>query len=301
MGVFDQTSRYAAKADPAYVPTRLAASSGLNVEFVRWYDTRSITPPAGSDRTADLIAEMSSPVGPWLLVVELQSRPDPAKLESSLEQVAALRVRERVPGDASVRYRVIAGVACMTGRQPADILDMTAPDGRGTRHSVRVWNLADDDAASELGAVAQGRAGWGTLFWVPLMRGGGEADVISRWREVLDLVIVDPKRRGDVAFIADVFASLAGRAPAWRRKMQGIELTESDVVNEWILKGAAQEAIARSQLLLLGVLRKRFPAQVSSDVVALVADQDSVDRLFEWMMSAATAETFEGFLEAISE
>ncbi|MCI0703251.1 MAG: hypothetical protein L0241_19405, partial [Planctomycetia bacterium] len=72
MGVFDQSARYAAKADPGVVPARLLAGSGLSLIFREWLDTRALPLPGGADRTADVIAALDDPnlpESPWLFVL----------------------------------------------------------------------------------------------------------------------------------------------------------------------------------------------------------------------------------------
>ncbi len=214
MGVYDQAARFAAQADPVTVPQRLLAGKNAALRFRAWLDTRSLPLPGGPERTADLIAALDD-VGaadqPWLLVLEFQAQVDADKLDVTLEEVAVLRSRARHGEDRKGKYNVTAGLVYLRGRCPEAVLDMTLPDGSGTRHAPLVWNVADDDARQALEAVASGRSSWGLLFWVALMAGGGDDALIGRWKEVVAAIVSDLQTRGNLAAIAMVFAELAGR------------------------------------------------------------------------------------------
>jgi hypothetical protein len=71
------------------------------------------------------------------------------------------------------------------------------------------------------------------LFWVPLMEGSKEETVIKRWKEVVLQVVAEPRTRGNLAGIALVFTDLAGWRAEWKRELESIQMTESQVVNEW--------------------------------------------------------------------
>ena len=164
MGVFDQAARFATQAEPEAVLRRLLPK-GESLLFREWLDTRKLSLPGGGDRTADLVAALDATEGaaPWLVILEFESQPDADKIDVTLEEVAAFRNRVRHGEDRKGRYRVTAALVYLTGRGP-DLLDMTFADGSGTRHAPLVWNVAADDAASTLEAVATGKMSWGKLF-----------------------------------------------------------------------------------------------------------------------------------------
>jgi hypothetical protein len=137
------------------------------------------------------------------------------------------------------------------------------------------------------------------LFWVPLMTGGKDAAVIGRWREVVAQVVPDRRVRGNVAGIALVFAELAGRRAEWNRGLEGFEMTESQVVNDWISRGEAKGKLNERREKLLKLLSKRFPGAVPDDVVRLVNEQESLDILDHWFDAAAEAYTFQQFMDAV--
>ena len=153
-----------------------------------------------------------------------------------------------------------------TGNEPARLWHRDAelpatdliilPGGFGTRHAPLVWNVAEDDAAVTLDAVAGGQTPWGLLFWVSLMAGGGEEAVIGRWKEVVAQVVPDRRVRGNLAGIALVFAELVGRRVGWKRGLEGFDMTESQVVNEWISQGEARGRLQQQRQNVLKLLGK---------------------------------------------
>jgi hypothetical protein len=174
---------------------------------------------------------------------------------------------------------------------------MTLPGGFGTRHAPLVWNVGEDNAPATLEAVANGQLSWGMLFWVALMAEGQQDAVIARWREVVEQVVLDRRTRGNLAGIALVLAELVGRRIEWKRGLEGFEMTESQVVNEWISQGE----VKASRQKLLKVLAVRFPGAGTEEITRLVNDQDSLSLLDDWFLAALQAGTFEQFLEVLKK
>jgi hypothetical protein len=300
MGVYDQAARFAAQAEPEAAVRRVLAPAGVALPFREWLDTRTLPLPGGPDRVADLVAALDDPAGgPWLLVFEFQAQHDPDKLDVTLEEAGILRGHVRHGDDRRGKYRVLTGLVYLQGRCPEDVLDMTVPGGFGTRHAPLVWNLAEDSGPATLEAVAGGTLSWGMLFWVPLMAEGRQDAVIARWREVVTQVVPDPRTRGNLAAIALVFADLAGCRAEWKRGLEGFEMTESQVVNEWIQQGEVQGELKRQRRNLLQALSARFPGAVTEEITRLVNEQDSLPLLDDWFQAALHAATFEQFLDVL--
>jgi hypothetical protein len=114
-------------------------------------------------------------------------------------------------------------------------------------------------------------------------------------------VVPDRRTRGNLAGIAMVFAELIGRRVEWERGLEGFEMTESQVVNEWISQGEARGKLAERRQNLLKLLAKRFPGAVPNDVVGLVNEQESLDILGLWFDAAAEAYTFQQFLAVLKK
>jgi hypothetical protein len=200
MGVFDQAARFASQADPDAVTSRTLAGTKARLRFSEWADSRTLSKPGGSDRTADLVAILKDAAAedlPWLLVFEFQARHDPDKLDVTLEEAARLRLRARHGPDREGRFRVLTGLIYLQGRCPEATLDMTLPEGFGTRHMPLIWNVEEDSAETTLTEVAAGQASWGMLFWAPLMAGGEDSAVLARWKELAS-AFEDRRRRGDL-------------------------------------------------------------------------------------------------------
>lgn len=302
MGAFDQAARFAAQADPEAVVRRVLVPTGVSPSFREWLDTRTIPLPGGPDRTADLVAALDAPTGqPVLLVFEFQSRHDPDKLDVTLEEAGILRGHARHGDDRRGKYKVLTALVYLMGRCPDDVLDMTLPGGFGTRHAPLVWNVGEDAAATTLEAVAGGQLSWGMLFWVPLMIAGKDAAVIARWKEVVAQVVPDRRTRGNLAGIALVFAELMGRRVEWNRGLEGFEMTESQVVNDWISQGEAKGKLANQRQNLIDLLEGRFPGAVPNDVVQVIQRQESLDVLHDWFKAAVRAFSFDQFLAVLKK
>jgi len=302
MGAFDQAARFAAQADPDAFVRKVLGPTGFALPFREWLDTRTIPLPGGPDRSADQVAALDDPAGPGaLLILEFQSRHDPDKLDVTLEEAGILRGHARYGEDRKGKYKVLTALVYLQGRCPDTVLDMTLPGGYGTRHAPLVWNVEEDTAAAALEAVAGGQAPWGLLFWVPLMAGGKQDTVISRWKEVVAQVVPDRRTRGNLAGIALVFAELASRRVEWHRGLEGFEMTESQVVNEWISQGEAKGQLTERRHNLLKLLNKRFPGAVPDDVTRLINEQESLGVLGDWFDAAAGAYTFQQFMDVLKK
>lgn len=298
MGVFDQAARYAAQEDPQPILRRLAGDARESLRFREWVESRTTPLPGERDRTADRIAAMHDEANleqPWLLLLEFQAEHDPDKLDITLVEVARLRTEVRHGPDRKGKYKILAGLVYLRGRCPESELDMTVSDDRGTWHRPGGWNVEEDDAGQALEEVAAVPSSWGVLFWIPLMRGGGEPGNIGRWKELAG-TLPDARRRSDLGRIALVFAELAGCYLAWEKALEDFAMTESQVVNRWIEKARADEKLETTWGLLLRVLRKRFPEATLTDVVQTVHSQPSLILLEDWFDAANTVASFGDFL-----
>jgi hypothetical protein len=301
MGVFDQAARFASQADPRAVVGRVLAATKAPLLFREWADTRTLPRPGGTDRTADLVAildDATAPENPWLLVLEFQARHDPDKLDVTLEEIARLRLHGRHGQDRRGKYRVLTGLIYLQGRFPESTLDMTLPEGFGTRHTPLVWNVEGDSADAVLASIEAGEATWGMLFWVPLMAGGDSEAVIARWKERA-LAVEDRRRRGDLGQIALVFAELVGRYAAWERGLEGYDMTESKVVNRWIEEAVEQKGLDEARRFLIRLLERRFPGQVAPEVVSTINAQPSLSMLEDWFDQASLAASLADFLRVL--
>jgi hypothetical protein len=158
-----------------------------------------------------------------------------------------------------------------------------------------VWNVGEDTASTAIEAVASGQVSWGMLFWVALMADGGDDANIVRWKEVVAAVVTDRRMRGNLAGVALLFAELVGRRIEWKRGLEGFEMTESQVVNEWIDQGK----LAMAREVLIDILKVRFPGSLPDEIVRLINQQESVDLLQDWRRAALRAGTFEQVMDVL--
>jgi hypothetical protein len=301
-GVYDQAVRFAARADPESIPQRLARGRGVNWRFREWFDTRTVPLPGGPDRAADLVAALDDslrPEKPWLAVLEFQTEPVEDKLDGTLEEVAILRHRVRHGDERKGKYRVVVGLIHLRGRSPVEMLDMTLPDGSGTRYAPLIWNVAEDDAAATLDRVANGERAWGMLFWIPLMSGGGSEEVIERWKEVVPTRVEEQTMRANVASIALIFAELVGRRIQWQRGLEGSEMTESQVVNEWISQGETRGQLSMARKHIIQAAQRKFGGTVPNEIIRLINQQDSLLMLDEWFNAAIDSRTVDEFIAVL--
>ncbi len=164
-----------------------------------------------------------------------------------------------------------------------------------------MWNVAADDATAAMEAAAVGSVPWGTLFWVPLMTGGNNPAAIARWREIVTQTITSNRTRGNLGVVAMVFAELAGRQPEWARELEGFDMTESQVANEWIGQGETKGRLAERRQTLLELLNDRFPGAIPAEVTQLVQTQESLELLRDWTRAAGRALSFDQFMEALKK
>jgi hypothetical protein len=295
MGVFDQVGRFATRDAPNVVVQRLLRSTSHTAIVQRWIDTRSLPLPGGPDRTADLVAELRFDDGRLVLLIwELQAQIDAAKWGVTLEEAAILHNRLR--DDSGQPYCVLTALVYLREQCPARELTLTVGDF-GTRHRPLLWEVASDDAVEAVTALETGSEEWGWLYWVPLMAGGDAPELIARWRAVLTALVADRVQRGKLASIALIFAELAGCRLAWKRGLEGLDMTESIVVNEWIEAGE----VKASRLKLIDVLEVRFPSALNRELRQTILEQDTLSLLNDWFRAALRAATYDDFLAVLRQ
>jgi hypothetical protein len=280
---FDQASRYVAKLDPAGFLRWLVRDASLT--FHRWLDTRSLPFPGEPDRTSDTVACVSEAAAvnvEWTILVEFQLRPDRAMFGRVLEYLGRLWRERRPPGQRERRYEVGAAVVNLTGRRRTASRRMRLGRTRIlTRLSVAERNLAREDAAATLAAVEGGTCARCLLPFVPLMRGGAETTIMDRWK-VLAQAEPDARLRGDYGGLALVFADLAGSLSAWKKSLEGWNVTESQQVLEWMAEGEARGrtlgALESHRQFLRILLEERF-GPLPDRILQRIEQADDLQRL----------------------
>ncbi len=253
---------------------------------------RNAPRPGDTERRCDTIAELLDAAGtspPWCLVVEFFTRPDPDATDRTLEYVGRYRRELRHGPQDRDRYQFAVALIFLTGSAPVG-LDMTLPgqDDVALCFRPRASALADQDAIATLTAIAENRCGLCILPWIPLMRGGDRPEVIALWKEQAERV-KDRARRLDYGAIAAAFAELTGCDAVWRKELEGWQVEESRVVNEWITKAEAKAEVKATRRNFMAVVENRFPGGVSTELTAAVEQQSDLKELSRWVVVAATA------------
>jgi hypothetical protein len=150
------------------------------------------------------------------------------------------------------------------------------------------WNLEMLDAAGIIDQIERGEAPLALLAWTSLMKNSGDEAILRRWRLLAER---EPNaiRRADLGMVL-VFAQLTKRVEAWRKALEGFNVTESIIVNEWMDQGAVRTAVKA----LLRILDKKF-APVPAELKAKIEATTVIDALQDWVLIAATVDTLDKF------
>jgi hypothetical protein len=181
---YDKAGRYLIRLSP------VGFFGWLSGEFVRiwqfrgWLDTIAIPFPGDRQRVCDTVAEFVNREDRrrrCLLDTEVQSRPHLDMPERLGEYAFQLRRERRHARGRHGKYQVIGAVLNLTGAVQPHLLDMTeaALNGAGLRIVVFQRTLREENAGETLQRVAIGELDRCVLPWIPLMRGGGEASIIT--------------------------------------------------------------------------------------------------------------------------
>jgi hypothetical protein len=295
MNVFDQTARFAAKADPPGFLRWLIPGLPPGLAFQGWLDARTLPFPGEPDRTCDTVAELFDPSEPsirWALATEFQAEPDANILDRLLEYLARLRRELRHGPRHRDKYRVAAALVHLTGRRAADTLDMTLPGGSavGLRLTIASRALRVEDAVSTLAEIADGRTSRWLLPWIPLMKGGGKPTMLEEWKRLAGAE-PNPIWRANYASLALVFAGLTRHLDEWTQALEGWNMKESTVVNEWKAEGKVEGQ--RDSLLQL--LRLRFPDEIPGDLLEAIGAEFDRGKITQGITAAVKAASIEEF------
>jgi hypothetical protein len=297
MNDYDQASRYAAKLHPpGFLRWLLVERSPLI--FREWYDTTNAPLPGGEDRTSDTIALMDNsenPAEPFAVVVEFETENDAEILERELEYLAIIRRRLRRRG-----FKVVGTLINLTGAEQNDLLEMALPGEAdfGLRLRLKIRTLRDEDGAALLEEIAAGTHSRCLLPWIPLMRGGGEAAIIERWKEIAGAE-PDARLRSDYGILAKTFARLKDHADAWLQALKGWNMVESPVWKEIRDEGRAVGKLETLRAAVLRVIERRFQTSVPAELAAAIQAASNPDELQAWLDAAVTADNLEAFRAAI--
>jgi hypothetical protein len=191
------------------------------------------------------------------------------------------------------RFQVGAVVVNLTG-QGSTAREMDWPEaGLATRLGVVERNLAREEAAPVLAAVAAGQAARVVLPLIPLMQGGGEAGNIQEWVRLASAE-PDGRRRADYGGLALVFAEAAGCRPAWKEALREWNMIQSQQVLEWQAEGEVKGQVKGRAESLLEMLEARFGA-VPAELASAIRATTDMDRLKAWVVLAVKVTSLDQF------
>ena len=299
MAVYDQAGRYAIKRRPSAFFTWRAAPLWLAWKFVRWQDTRTLPFPGEPDRVCDTVAEFEHQADPrqrCLVDVEVQAKPDADMLERLGEYGFRLRRELRYGPGAAGKYPALSLVLNLTGAEQPSGLDMTLPEWSAAGQWLQVGQatLSAEDAGPTLARIAAGELERWVLPWLPLLRGAAKPANMAEWKR---LAAQEPESRSRYEFggLALVFAVLAGMDSVWRKALQGWNMTECSIVNEW--QDAARFETRMEDLRR--ALRLRFGMPVPADLEDQLAAIKRKAELDRWFDASLTAPSLDAFRAAV--
>jgi hypothetical protein len=255
------------------------------LRFVRWLDTR-LTLPGQPERVCDTIAHVQRVDQggfPWAIPVEFQVAPDPLMFGRAMVYEGMIWLQEKPSEEAGDRFDLQSVIVNLTGVGNSARRMAWLP-GAGTIREPIEWNLETLDADVILDQVAKGEAPTALLAFVSLMKNGGNPATIGRWLEVANQES-DPHRKADLALVV-VFAQLTGHERTWQKALEGFNVIESVIVNEW----KAQTAVKA----LMGILEDKFPP-VPDEVKAKIEATTALDVLQRWVVLAAKVDSLDSF------
>ena len=299
MNHFDQASRFAAKLDAAAFVRWLLDDVAGRYRFFRWLDARRLPFPGDPEGFCDTVAELDDaeeqPYLLWAVPIEFQTEPDADMFGRFLLYLGQLWLELRPDKERGSRYQVGGIVVNLTGRGRFS-RDMTlgATELR-TALGILDCNMAEKDGPIVLDGIAAGTIGGALLPWIPLMRGGDDAAMIERGKELASQE-PDERRRAEYGGLALVFAEAADRKPLWKEALKEWNVKLSQTVLEWQAEAVAEK---QAEFILLA-LNTRFPEGVPADVADGVRAVRDLEKLTRWFKAAMTAPSIEDFRRVLS-
>jgi hypothetical protein len=306
MGVFDDTARMACKLDGAgyfaWLLRRFPAPPAL--VFDRWDDTRRVSPPGWPERTDDVVAVLRPAQGegpPTWMIVESETEPE-RFIFHRLGVYGLLLSAELSRGVAHGNEPGVGTVLLnLTGQTHAAELAVGVA-GTPCGQSVRplVVPFQEISAAATLDEIAGGHTALCLLPWLPLMSGGGQPELIERWKTVADTQ-PDISLRALYRDLALVFADLSKEQVNWLQGLEGWHMKESTIIQGWINRGHEQGAVEARRALLLKLIRAKLRDPVPEAVRLAIEGTNDSNVLDRWYDAALTAGNLQEFYAVMIE
>jgi hypothetical protein len=293
MASFDETARQACKVSGAGLVAWLDrfAEESMAADFAGWDDTRRTSWPGGPERTDDVVCVLRRRTdgGPAHLIAEMATEPradDLARL-GIYELLLAIEVRAVLEDGPPVYGAIIR----LTGSRKGGPLILTRSAGSPgvLVKPIEVW-LADESAADTLALIESGAVALCILPWVVLMRGGGEPQLIERWK-VLALREPNAEKRAAYRHFALDFAELTAELVNWQRALEGWEVRESQYSKTFEARGEVKRARAD----VIEGLRLKFRSAVPEPIRLAIEGTNDLDRINRWFESLFTVNSLAEF------
>ena len=169
--------------------------------------------------------------------------------------------------------------------------------GLVTHLEVGERNLARESADDTLRRIKAGELSRGVLPWVPLMSGAEDGMIMERWKRLAEIEPVS-RRRSEFAGLAVVFATAAKRREKWELALEGWNMIECSIMDDWIAKGEAK-GLAKGESRaavesLLKILKARF-GQLPEDLTTKIQTANKSETLQGWIDLALQSESLVAF------
>jgi hypothetical protein len=305
MNDYDKAERFAIKRlDPAGFLLWLLVGLDSDLVFARWLETQPAPFPGEPDRRCDTVAELVSRSGgqaPWACLVEPQGQAQADFLVRVLLYLLLLHQELRHGPHGQDRYPMMAGIVNLTEGTLPSSLSWVPPgraEGVGLQGGVWVRNVYTEDAAATLAGVVAGTIARCLLPWIALMQGGEQEGIIQEWRRLVREE-TDRALQANYVGLALVFAEKRRRGEVWRRALEGFNVEESAIVNEWRGQGR-EEGVSAMRTALLDLLAARFAAPIAEEVRHAVEGQADLKQLLRWHTLALTTPSIDSFRSAMA-
>lgn len=297
MATFDETARQACKVSGAGLTAWLNRFAGesMAADFATWDDTRRTSWPGGPERTDDVVCVLRRRADgqPAHLIVEVETEPRPDGLArlGIYELLLAIEVRA-VLEDGPPIYGAILHLTGTRKGGPL-ILTRSASNPGVLVQPVEVW-LAEQGAVDTLALIESGELDLCILPWVVLMRGGGDPQVIERWKELAGGE-TDVEKRAAYRYFALTFAELIPELVNWQRSLEGWEVRESQLSKTIEARGEHKGEVRRARTDLLRILQSRLGTPAPEPVRLAIEGTNDLGILDRWFEAALTATSWAEF------
>ena len=153
-----------------------------------------------------------------------------------------------------------------------------------------VINLRNESAAELLNDIENGFLAKSLLPWVPLMHGGGDTEILKRWKKIAESE-PDVERRELYRDLALIFAELSKKLVLWQKTLGEPNMLESQLILGWMKKGEDRGVVKTAREFVIGLIGLRFGDPIPEDLMLAVEGTNDPAILKQWNILAATADS----------